>query len=1012
MFRHQLLRLLFFFKCSQALALALVYYFSIGSGAIAVAQVLPDETLPNNTQVIKTDNLIKILDGTTVGDNLFHSFEQFSVLSEQTAFFDNAVSIENIIGRVTGGSLSNIEGLIKANGTANLFLINPNGIVFGENAALNIGGSFIGSTADSIQFADGSQFSASNPQANPLLTVSIPVGLQYGANPQDIKVEGSGNNLTLNNQVVVTDDRPVGLEVKSGETLALVGNNVTLEGGNITASEGRIELGSVGSNGTVKLNSTDTGWQLNYSDVATFGEIALSQAASVDVSGNGGGDVQLRANQITITDGSTILASTLGDGTGGTVTITASEAIQLVGTNANNSLMSSINAYVNPNATGKGSDVVVKTHDLSIVGGAQIAAATFDKGNAGDLTVTAKNIELAGATPLGNSGLFTPVAPFAQGNGGNLNVTANTLKVRDGAQILASTFGLGDAGNLTIKAKEIEVTGFSPGGPSGLLNSTESLSPNLIAKGNGGNLTIVTDTLRVANGGQIASSSISLGNAGVLSVQAQEIELDGTTPFGSSGLFSSAFFLTGNGGNIDIATDKLSIQNGAIISASNFQSAGRIPPGEGKAGNITINADTITLDNTDIETPSRITASTFQAGGGNIELNADSITIQNNSQVTAETQGTGKGGAVLLTADSVKFDNGAKLSTNTSGAGDAGQVLLKADNSLILAVKDTGIFSQAQVNSAGNGGQITIEADSVALTSNAQVDTSTFGTGNGGAVNVNTDSLQLTDQGTISSSSTASGQAGNINLTATNFQTNQGQVVATSEKTGGGSITINSDFIYLDNQSLVSTSVNDSNGGGGNISINSNSVVANRNSDIRANAIFGPGGNIDISTEVIFASSNSEIDASSEFGIDGVVEVTSPETDRQIGIIELPANVQDPTNLITATCPIQKNNVMVVSGKGGLAENPGSFLRGQSVWQDTRLILPEIPTASTTDTNSANRIMAQEKSFSEAGSAIIEAKGWMVNTQGNVELLTHSSQQLALGSWYQTVSCQDVSQSQ
>ena len=983
---------------------------AINSGSFASAQIVPDATLPNNSQVITNDNLSEITGGTAVGDNLFHSFEAFSLLTGQTAFFNNAVNIENIIGRVTGSSLSNIDGLIKANGSANLFLINPNGIIFGENAALDIGGSFIGSTADSIQFADGTQFSAVKPEAEPLLTVSIPVGLQYGANPVDITVKGSGNNLSIDFDTFTVDrsTRPVGLEVNSGETLALVGGNVSLEGGNVTASEGRIELGSVGANETVRLISTDTDLQLDYTDVATFGELTLSDAASVDVSGNGSGDVQLRANQISLLNGSSVLANTLGDGTGGNVTVVTSEAIEVIGTNTNSTFPSGIKAHVDIDATGDGSNITIDTKDLAITDGGQIETITFGFGNGGNLRVTAQKIKATGDNEIFPSGLSTYVELFAEGNGGNLTISTDTLKLKGGAQILTNTFGIGAAGNLNIQAREIEVIGFDPNRPSSLASSAESLGADLITEGDGGNLNIVTDTLKVADGGQIQTLSSGLGNAGVLNIEAREIKLSGTTPFGSSGLLSNAFFLTGNGGNINVTTDTLNIKNGAIISASNFQSAGRIPPGEGKAGNVTINAKTINLDNSDIETPSRITASTFQAGGGNIELNANNITIQNNSEITAETQGDGSGGAISLTANSLELSNGASLSTNTSGAGNAGQILLQINDNLLITGNDTGIFSQATADSTGNSGQIDLNAGLLTIADNAQIDTSTFGVGDGGAVTITTDALQLTNNGTISSSSTASGRAGDIEVTAANLLTNEGQIIATSEETGGGEITITSDFIYLDNNSLVSTSVNDSNGGGGNININSDSVVTNRNSDIRANAVFGQGGNINVSTEVIFTSPNSDIDASSQFGLDGIVEVTNPNTDKQIGIIELPEDVQDPTQLITATCPIQKNNVMVVSGKGGLPDNPGSHLRGQSVWLDTRLISPELTTVNSQNSNSSTAINTEPKNLT-ANTVITEAKGWIVNADGNVELLTYNPNQSPLNSWYRPFSCQNVS---
>ena len=142
----------------------------------ALSQVTSDGT--TNTTVRPSGNNFDILNGIQKGNNLFHSFTEFSIPTGGSATFNNSTNVVNIINRVTGGNISNIDGLIKANGNANLFLINPSGIVFGENAALNIGGSFLGTTAESILFEDGFEFSAVNPQNEPLLTVSVPLGLQ------------------------------------------------------------------------------------------------------------------------------------------------------------------------------------------------------------------------------------------------------------------------------------------------------------------------------------------------------------------------------------------------------------------------------------------------------------------------------------------------------------------------------------------------------------------------------------------------------------------------------------------------------------------------------------------------------------------------------------------------------------------------------------------------------------------------------------------------------------------
>lgn len=197
------------------------------SGDCANAQIAPDSTLGAENSVVTPTNIDGLpterIDGGAVrGTNLFHSFDVFSVPTRSAAYFNNPVNIQNIISRVTGGSVSNIDGLIRANGTANMFLINPNGIIFGRNAELNIGGSFVGSTASSVNFAGGIQFSATAPQTTPLLTVSVPIGLQYGGTAGSILDQSQANDIS---------GELVDLQVQPGKTLALVGDDVRMEGG-------------------------------------------------------------------------------------------------------------------------------------------------------------------------------------------------------------------------------------------------------------------------------------------------------------------------------------------------------------------------------------------------------------------------------------------------------------------------------------------------------------------------------------------------------------------------------------------------------------------------------------------------------------------------------------------------------------------------------------------------------------------------------------------------------------
>ncbi|WP_127025260.1 filamentous hemagglutinin N-terminal domain-containing protein, partial [Chroococcidiopsis cubana] len=349
-------------------------------------QILPEIVVGQGLYLITTSISLPT-GGTTRETNLFHSFDRFSVPTNGTAFFNNPAEIQNIFSRVTGGSISNIDGLIRANGTANLFLLNPNGIIFGQNASLNIGGSFIATTARSINFADGTQFSATPGTGTPLLTISVPLGLQFGT--------GAGEIVNRSN-VADSSNFVVGLQVQSGKTLGLIGGNINLEGGSLTAAGGRIELGAVATPGIIGI-SADNNNILRFSfptDLA-LADVSLNNIALVDVSAGDSGSIAVNARNLNVFSGSQLTAG-IGENQGrdgavaGDIDINVQDAIAIDGQNQQGSASGFFNS-VAPGGTGNSGNINVRARALFLTNRARLRATTEGQGNAGNIVVQAQD---------------------------------------------------------------------------------------------------------------------------------------------------------------------------------------------------------------------------------------------------------------------------------------------------------------------------------------------------------------------------------------------------------------------------------------------------------------------------------------------------------------------------------------------------------------------------------------------------------------------------------------------
>jgi len=665
----------------------------------SLAQIRPDRTLGTENSIVTpnvtiNNNLADRIDGGAVrGNNLFHSFEQFNIGENQRVYFANPNGIKNIFSRITGNNISNILGTLGVEGTANLFLLNPNGIIFGKNSTLDLRSSFVASTANSIQFGDRGFFSATNPTNPPLLTVN-PSAFLF--NQQTIgKIE---NRSTV--ELSRRPERTFGLQVREGNSLLLLGGEILIEQGGLSARDGRIELASVTGEATVGLNIDGKTFSLSVPDPVIKNNILLTNNARVNVNGEGGGFIQIQAANLSLTKLSDITADTLGEQNsqgisiqtseltirdGSQISATArensqgdsggilinSERIELSGTgtsqggNSNNSSGGGARNNDRPSkiasdaqGAGKAGDLIINTRQLIVRDGSKISASTIDRPGGGSIIVNASElVELIGTSPTEERSSGISVQTRGIGEAGNLTINTRRLIVRDGAELSASTFGDGAGGNIIINATDAVIAiGISENGNQFSRIFAETGVPldtndagTVIGTGNGGNLTITTGRLIVQDGAKVSVSSLSNqanpGDAGELSVKAANIELN-------SGAIT-ADTTSGNGGNIrlEVANLLLLRRNGQISTSAGTNRQG------GDGGNVNINADLIVAmprENSDI------TANAFSGRGGRVNIITQGLFgLQLRSLEDLQ--------ATLGTTDLSKFDS-SQLSSNDISA--------------------------------------------------------------------------------------------------------------------------------------------------------------------------------------------------------------------------------------------------------------------------------------------------------------------------------------------------------
>ncbi|MDC0835307.1 filamentous hemagglutinin N-terminal domain-containing protein [Geitlerinema sp. CS-897] len=921
----------------------------------AVGQILPDTTLPVNSRIVETNGNISIEDGTRVNDLLFHSFSEFSVPADTVARFNNLPQIQTIFSRVTGSDISRIDGTLAANSGANLFFINPNGIVFGENARLDIGGSFLASTAESVQFANGTSFSTVEPEVS-LLTVSVPVGLQFGDTPGAI-VNRSTAAAPLSG---LPDTLPpaTGLTVLPGRTLALVGGNVRLESGALTAFQGDVRITSAAGAGRLGLAATPTGIALDDSGIDRFGTVELSGSASIDTSGLGGGAIRLRGEDVVVRDNSRVVAATLGDIDGRAIAIAGDRIVV-----RDNALLSTSTF-----SSGRGGDLELRaTESVDFIG-------------AGVATLQLIQIQaILGTLDLASVEGVTIVGTNATGDAGNVTVETARLKLQNGAVLATTTGASGDGGNISIFASDSVEIGESFLATGSLQGTT----------GQSGSVTLETQRLRLTNNGVINTFTFGSGSGGDLFVDASEsVELLDTPPNAilPTGLFANSIFGTGRGGNIDVRTQRLVMRGGA--QAGNQSGAllgtGLVSLG-GPGGNVNIEA-TESFDIIGISPDGRFgsgpgTTTFTDSPAGNVTVTTQRLSITEGGSIEATTLDLGRGGSITVTA-SDRLELAGTGIANRQGTPIAFPSSLGASS---------GREDFPNLTASGAAGDLRVNAGTLAIRDGAQIAVDSFGSGDAGLLEIQADRLRLENGGNLDAT-TVSGLGGNIN--------------------------VRSPIVQLRNGSTISTDAGNTDGG--NIAIASETLVALDNSDITANARQGRGGRVTISALGIFGTAfrnaptpESDITATSELGpaFSGVVELKTPDVNTDAAFVELAADPIDPGRQIARGCAASQGNTFVVTGRGGVPENPTESLRQTVSWGDLRdwrtlhvrtsADAPSLPDTRAIDGEDGDRERLE-------ASALVEATGW-VRLEGNsVQLVAspeRSNRLSATSERFDTVGC-------
>ena len=930
-------------------------------GSAASAEVWTDDSFGEPVHLEAVGGAYQITD--LLGDynenstSLFHSFDRFSVETNMTAVFSATQTPDRIIARVTGGSLSMIDGTLRTSGGAlgaDVFLLNPSGVTFGPNAKLDLRGSFHVSTADRLRFTIGPDFDANSSEPGPALSVAAPSAFGF-LSPAPALILFSQSS---------------GLALPAGETFSAIGGPVLLAGNNrpgISVPSGRIQIAAVDHAADVPL------------DLATFEGAALAAAVAddeipdvtfvqgfnLDVNGSflgaGGpsGRVVIRGGTLAL-DASSISAAhrSAQDAAGPAIDVQMVNAVELA-SGARFLTQSSINQ--NGVNVGRAGDVVIATDRVRVRGaGTLIQTQSLGAGAGGALNVRAGQVELseggslstlaAGTGPGGAivveaseglrafAGGSVSSSTTAAGTGGRVAISAPHLGVTDGGQIVSTASAAGAGGALAIEADNVFVS-----------NETDRATPSSIAtiavgSGAGGELTVDALAVEIVEGGAIATRTDGAGAGGDLVVRAEgSVRLIGMDAARRHAALTASTKenSTGPGGSLSITTAVIEALDGAQIS-TNTQ-------GSGDGGSMSISAsERVSIrgganGNSFLSSDSRFVPEALElpGGSGDIVLSTGLLELRDGGRITANTDGDSDAGRIRITADDVvvagvepRNENPSVVQSrsnaaNLAGSGDGGGIEIDATGDVTLS--DRGELSSSTADTGDAGTTVVRAGGRILIEGGARIRALAEGssTGDAGPITLTAGGgIELRDGASIEAAAQGFGVAGDVTIDAgPQLELSDSSISTLATFGTGGRITIRAGKIVRLRNSSLTTLVANGAGGGGDITIDPEFVVLDR-SQLVARAVEGAGGNISIVAGTYFESPDSVVDASSELGIDGVVTVTPPDTDVTSGITTLPSVFLDATQLMRSACTAATagSGSFVVSTHAGLPSSPDAPL--------------------------------------------------------------------------------------